>query len=122
MKDVDEEFVAARQKEDEKYEAVREAQDTFVGTVNYLSPEVISNQAHTFALDMWALGTIFYKMLFGKVAFAGTNMRKVMDKICSKEIKLSNEAENVSDEAIDLLHKLLDVNPEKRLGRDLESL
>ena len=52
----------------------RKRYDTFVGTVNYLSPEVIDSEEHTFAIDMWALGTIFYKMLFGKVAFAGTNM------------------------------------------------
>ena len=51
----------------------RSRADTFVGTVNYQSPEVIKGKAHTFGLDVWALGNILFKMLVGTVPFQGTN-------------------------------------------------
>ena len=47
--------------------------DTFVGTVNYQSPEVIDCLDHTPALDTWAFGNILFKMLVGSVPFKGTN-------------------------------------------------
>jgi len=33
---------------------------------------VILHQKHTFAVDIWALGVILFKMLVGKAAFPGT--------------------------------------------------
>lgn len=45
--------------------------DTFVGTYNYLSPEVIKREKHTVAIDIWALGLIYFKMRIGKPAFPG---------------------------------------------------
>ena len=91
--------------EDDYFEIQREIKDTFVGTVNYLSPEVIAQKKHTFALDMWALGTIFYKMLFGRVAFAGNQMNKVLQNISNKQLTLpTDETQNVSIEAINLLN------------------
>jgi serine/threonine protein kinase len=43
-----------------------------VGTPSYLSPEVIQHLKHTFAIDIWALGIILFKMLLGRPAFPGT--------------------------------------------------
>ena len=58
--------------------------DTFVGTPNYLSPEVIKSDKHTLAIDVWAIGNILYKMIFGKVAFPGRNKMLVYDSICKR--------------------------------------
>lgn len=57
---------------------IRERCDTIVGTANYLSPEVIMQHqdvqsGQSMAIDIWALGLIFYKMLVGRVAFPGVN-------------------------------------------------
>ena len=46
---------------------------TFVGTVNYQSPEVINNEEQSCAIDIWALGCILFKMFVGTVPFKGTN-------------------------------------------------
>jgi len=51
---------------------------------------------------MWALGTIFYKMLCGRMCFAGSNRAKVMGKIQDKSFEFP-EGTEVSAEAIDLL-------------------
>lgn len=45
---------------------------TFVGTVNYQSPEVIQEEEQGLAVDIWALGNILFKMFTGVVPFRGT--------------------------------------------------
>ena len=44
---------------------------TFVGTVNYLAPEMIEEQESSVATDLWALGCLIFKMHTGKVPFPG---------------------------------------------------
>lgn len=44
---------------------------TFVGTVNFLAPEMIKECEATLATDLWALGCIIFKMYTGKVPFPG---------------------------------------------------
>lgn len=44
---------------------------TFVGTVNFLAPEMINECESTCASDLWALGCIIFKMYTGKVPFPG---------------------------------------------------
>jgi 3-phosphoinositide dependent protein kinase-1 len=46
---------------------------TFVGTVNYLAPEMIKECEASCASDLWALGCIIFKMYTGKVPFPGMN-------------------------------------------------
>lgn len=65
--------------------------DTFVGTPNYLSPEVIKTEKHTLAIDVWAIGNILYKMIFGKVAFPGRNKMLVYDTICKRQMDWPNQ-------------------------------
>jgi 3-phosphoinositide dependent protein kinase-1 len=44
---------------------------TFVGTVNYMAPEMISESESTLSTDLWALGCLIFKMYTGKVPFPG---------------------------------------------------
>jgi serine/threonine-protein kinase len=44
-----------------------------VGTVNYQSPEVITEEDQGLPVDTWAMGNILFKMLTGSVPFKGTN-------------------------------------------------
>ena len=39
-----------------------------VGTVGYMSPEVISNHRYTFQPDWWGLGCVVYEMVHGEVS------------------------------------------------------
>lgn len=60
--------------------------DTFVGTVNYMSPEVIDGGPQGVAVDTWAIGNILFRCLYGTVAFKGVNPEKVYDDIRHRRI------------------------------------
>lgn len=50
-------------------EPIFKRKDSFVGTLNYLSPEMIDEEEQGHPLDIWALGCILFKMFIGKVPF-----------------------------------------------------
>jgi serum/glucocorticoid-regulated kinase 2 len=41
-----------------------------VGTTEYLAPEIIRKDGHSFEVDLWTLGILIYEMLCGKTPFA----------------------------------------------------
>jgi 3-phosphoinositide dependent protein kinase-1 len=54
-------------------EADFERRGTFVGTLNYVAPEMIQSNDATLSTDIWSMGCIIYKILTGQVPFTGTN-------------------------------------------------
>ena len=66
---------------------------TFVGTINYISPEVINEEDQTSAVDTWALGSILFKMFTGYVPFKGTNEMSVFRDIKDRKIAWPSEEE-----------------------------
>jgi serine/threonine protein kinase len=45
---------------------------THCGTEKYMAPEIISNSYYGISVDIWALGVLFYFMLFAEYPFKGT--------------------------------------------------
>jgi len=86
---------------------------TFAGTPEYLSPEIISAKGYSKEVDWWSLGAILYEMLVGVQPFHHNNHQKLLDNILYQDLRFP---ETVSKDAKDLLKKLLERNPEKRLG------
>ena len=60
---------------------------TFVGTVNYQSPEVINEDEQGLPIDTWALGNILFKMLTGHVPFKGSVAPSVYKDIKNRNIQ-----------------------------------
>jgi 3-phosphoinositide dependent protein kinase-1 len=83
-----------------------ERRGTFVGTVNYLAPEMIKDSESTMASDLWALGCIIFKMVTGKVPFPGMSPAQVYPKILNREIDWPEKIE-VDSDCKDLIDKLL---------------
>ena len=59
---------------------------TFVGTLNYLSPEMAQNAISTLESDLWALGCIIFKMVTGRPAFPGMDLFQLKPAILGRRV------------------------------------
>ena len=90
---------------------------TFVGTAEYVSPEVLGDKPAEFGADVWALGIMIYQMFFGKTPFKEKNNYLTFRKIEQLKIDFEGgEKITIPDEAKDLISKILVKEPNKRLG------
>lgn len=92
--------------------------NSFVGTEEYIAPEVIRGNGHTAAVDWWTLGILVYEMLFGFTPFKGDNTNQTFSNILKNEVIFSNNNE-ISRTCKDLIKKLLIKSETKRLGSKL---
>ncbi|KAF7703967.1 putative spindle assembly checkpoint kinase like protein [Cucumispora dikerogammari] len=85
---------------------------TFCGTDEYLSPEIANKKNHSVAVDLWCLGILIYELLVGQTPFKSSSILS-----STKDIKQTNLhfPRYISDDARDVLKKLLVIDPSKRL-------
>jgi len=82
------------------------------GTLAYVAPEVISGKGYKgFASDIWGSGVILYTMIYGAIPFRSSDKEKLRLKIITGDYLLP---EIVSEDARDLLRRVLDINPNTR--------
>jgi protein-serine/threonine kinase len=55
--------------------------NSFVGTEEYLAPEVIIGRGHGASVDWWTLGILMYEMLYGTTPFRGRNQTDTFKRI-----------------------------------------
>ncbi|ODQ57182.1 hypothetical protein WICANDRAFT_17279, partial [Wickerhamomyces anomalus NRRL Y-366-8] len=93
----------------------------FVGTPDYLSPETIQGTGENEASDWWSVGCILFEFLFGYPPFHAKTPEKVFENILNGRVDWPNlapeeELAYCSPEAKNLIKRLLDMDPETRLG------
>lgn len=86
---------------------------TFVGTAAYVPPEVLNSSPATFGNDLWALGCTLYQMLSGASPFKDSSEWLIFQKIIARDLKFPDY---FSEEARDLIDRLLSIDPSKRPG------
>lgn len=96
---------------DEKTERPRSG--SFVGTAQYVSPEILRGRGSSEASDLWSFGCILYQMIAGFPPFQGPNDYMIFQKINNLELTFP---ENFNKDGEDLVRKLLVQNPRERLG------
>nr|AML78836.1 putative LOV domain-containing protein [Larrea tridentata] len=89
--------------------------NSFVGTAEYMAPEIIRGASHTSAIDWWALGILSYEMLYGRTPFKGKNRRKTFANILHKDLTFPSSIP-VSLAARQFINALLQKDPANRLG------
>ncbi|CAF2121134.1 unnamed protein product [Brassica rapa subsp. narinosa] len=89
--------------------------NSFVGTEEYIAPEIITGAGHTSAIDWWALGILLYEMLYGRTPFRGKNRQKTFANILHKDLTFPSSIP-VSLVGRQLINMLLNRDPRKRLG------
>lgn len=88
---------------------------SFVGTHEYLAPEIIRGDGHGSAVDWWTLGIFLYELLHGRTPFKGNGNRETLFNVVGQPLKFP-EGSCVSFAAKDLIRGLLAKDPQKRLG------
>lgn len=92
----------------------------FVGTPDYLAPETIKGAGQDEMCDWWSLGCIVFEFLFGAPPFNAPSPDQVFDNILHRRIAWPGEEEYpATDEAKDLINRLIQLNPQERLGANL---
>ncbi|ESQ37075.1 hypothetical protein EUTSA_v10002544mg [Eutrema salsugineum] len=89
-----------------------EKSNSFVGTEEYVAPEVITGGGHDFAVDWWSLGIVLYEMLYGTTPFRGSNRKETFFRILTKPPNLIGETTSLRD----LIRRLLDKDPSRRIN------
>lgn len=102
---------------------VSQVLDTVCGTPDYIAPEVCSlmgipkkeRKQYTEKCDIWSAGVIVFILLAGYPPFYDDNQKKLFSKIKKGKFEFHEQYwSNTSDEAKDLISRMLTVNPDLR--------
>jgi len=88
----------------------------WVGTNNYMAPEMIKHLEYDCKVDMWSLGVVSYIMLCGSFAFDAEDEIELYQDIMDMRYEFrSPDWDHVSDDAKDFVSSLL-TGPTERLS------
>ena len=94
---------------------------SFCGTTEYLAPEIIKDEGHSFTVDWWTLGVLIYELRTGRTPFLHKNSHQTTKLIKSGRVIFPDPVKHkidMSEEFKDFILKLLHKNPKKRLGHN----
>ena len=90
------------------------------GTPAYMAPEALFGKAQTIVSDYYSLGVLTFELIFGVKPYNGKNREEIKEKVKNKEFVLNKRSKNIkeklSKESIDFISKLMQSDPNKRLG------
>jgi len=99
------------------YDPVQDEEATrarsFVGTAEYVSPELLTDKSACKASDLWAFGCIIYQLLTGRPPFKAGNEYLTFQKIVALEYEFPA---GFPPAAKDLVERLLVLDPVRRLS------
>lgn len=88
---------------------------SFVGTHEYLAPEIVSGEGHGSAVDWWTLGIFIFELFYGATPFRGMDNELTLANIVARALEFPKEPA-VPAAAKDLISQLLVKDPARRMG------
>ncbi|WRT67439.1 uncharacterized protein IL334_004410 [Kwoniella shivajii] len=89
--------------------------NSFVGTEEYIAPEVIKGHSHSSAVDWWTLGILVYEMIFATTPFKGPNRNATFANVMKNEV-MYPDSPAVTSFCKSFIRKALIKDENKRLG------
>lgn len=87
------------------------------GTMSYAAPEIVRDEKYTTEVDMWAIGCVLYTLLAGYPPFYDPDTKVLMKKVAKGQYTFDSPWWNdISNDAKDIVSRLLTVNAEERLN------
>ena len=96
-------------------ELTLENRSTFCGTMEYMAPEIVGSENYDYSVDIWSLGILLYEMLFGHSPFKANAINDIIQNIKTHDLNYDENNKKISNSCKDLIQKLLNMNPQKRL-------
>lgn len=89
-----------------------------MGTPYYIAPEVLKKNYNE-KCDVWSLGVILYILLCGYPPFYGKTDKSIMKKVLKGKYSFEGyEWDIISEDAKDLISKMLVINPDERVSAE----
>lgn len=86
------------------------------GTPFFVAPEILMRKPYDHQSDMWSVGCIVYLLLSGNLPFVGRSQKELFKKIVAGKYDFEDEEwKSVSEDAKDLVRKMLVLNPDERI-------
>jgi len=86
---------------------------SFVGTAEYVCPELLTQKEAGLSADLWSLGCMLYQFFSGRAPFKAASEFLIFNLIENRKFSYP---ENFPEVAKDLIDQLLELDPENRLG------
>ena len=91
------------------------AAGSVIGTADYMPPEQAEGKPVTVRTDLYSLGCVMYALLSGKAPFGGKSVPEVLYAVRYNPVpSLQERAQGVPPELVELVHELLEKDPQKR--------
>jgi len=88
----------------------------YCGTPAYIAPEILRGKGYEgFGVDIWSAGVALYAILYGTAPFKSNNIKGLQSLIKKGKYSLK---EDISYDARDMLRRLLERHPSKRITID----
>ncbi|XP_061382723.1 serine/threonine-protein kinase polo isoform X3 [Danaus plexippus] len=98
-----------------KIEYEGERKRTLCGTPNYIAPEILTRDGHSFEVDIWSLGCIMYTLMVGRPPFETSTLRDTYKRIKQCEYRIPS---SLRKPAISMIGLQLQAKPSQRPSVD----
>ena len=89
---------------------------SFCGSIDYVSPEMVSGEGHNLMTDWWSVGIMAYELLFGVPPFHGDTTERTLDLISNSVISYDSKI-HITSVTKDFITKLLNKKVRERIGQ-----